>query len=187
MYSIKEKTCNIVGTFGATRCFGTRGIVPSLPPSLNPGSTLRNKVRSCEIRRAVNVEPLLRIERSQLRCNENNGQRIRCKRHFCRRLDNSCYHHQFIYNWTAVILLQVFIVSQEKTCSRSLQFNCKWTDDGNRSYWNVCKNVVYIVSFGRYFHYKAIQHFYFSCTNSYVGSAMCLECPRKTGEAGPAG
>jgi len=33
------------------------------------GVTLRDKVRSFEIRRAVNVEPLfLRIERSQLRC-----------------------------------------------------------------------------------------------------------------------
>jgi len=29
--------------------------------------TLRDKVRSCEVRKALNVEPLLRIERSQLR------------------------------------------------------------------------------------------------------------------------
>ena len=50
---------------------------------------------------------------------------------------------------------------------------------GSRSYRNVCKNVVYIVFFGHYFHYKAIQHFYFSCTNSLVGWAMCPECPTK--------
>jgi len=31
------------------------------------GVTLRDKVRSCEIRKALNVEPLLRTERSQLR------------------------------------------------------------------------------------------------------------------------
>jgi len=31
------------------------------------GVTLRDKVRSCEIRRALNVELLLRIERSQRR------------------------------------------------------------------------------------------------------------------------
>jgi len=30
------------------------------------GVTLRDKVRSCDIRRALNVEPLLRIERFQL-------------------------------------------------------------------------------------------------------------------------
>jgi len=34
---------------------------------------------------------------------------------------------------------------------------------GSRCYLNVCKNVVYIVFFDRYFHYKAIQPFYFSC------------------------
>jgi len=32
-----------------------------------PGVILHNEVRSCEIRKAMNVEPLLRIERSQLR------------------------------------------------------------------------------------------------------------------------
>jgi len=30
------------------------------------GVTLRDKVRSCEIRRALNVEPLLRIERAKI-------------------------------------------------------------------------------------------------------------------------
>jgi len=29
------------------------------------------------------------------------------------------------------------------------------------------ENVVYIVFFGSYFHYKAIQHFYFACTKHY--------------------
>jgi len=62
---------------------------------------------------------------------------------------------------------------------RSLPFNFKCSGDGSRSYRNVCKNVVYIVFFGHYFHYKAIQHFYFSCTNSLVGWAMCPECPTK--------
>ena len=31
------------------------------------GVTLRDKVRSCEIRKSLNVQPLTRIERSQLR------------------------------------------------------------------------------------------------------------------------
>ena len=37
------------------------------PPCYAPGATLREKVRSCEIRRALNVEPLLLIERTQLK------------------------------------------------------------------------------------------------------------------------
>jgi len=40
---------------------------PSYPISGVHGVTLLDKVRSCEIRKALNVEPLLRIERSQLR------------------------------------------------------------------------------------------------------------------------
>jgi len=36
------------------------------PPSYAPGVTLRDKVRSCEIRRALNIELLL-IETTQLR------------------------------------------------------------------------------------------------------------------------
>ena len=67
---------------------------------------------------------------------------------------------------------------RRKLAVRSLQFNFKCTDNGSRSYRNVCKNVC-IVFFGHYFHYKAIQRFYFSCTNSLVGSAMCPECPTK--------
>jgi len=38
-----------------------------MPPSLRPWCSTRDKVRSCEIRRALNVEPLLLIERTQLR------------------------------------------------------------------------------------------------------------------------
>ena len=34
---------------------------------------------------------------------------------YCRHFDNFCYHHQCIANWTAVILLQVLMASQEKT------------------------------------------------------------------------
>jgi len=34
---------------------------------------------------------------------------------YCRRVDNSCYHHQCIANWTAVILLQV--LTQKDHCS----------------------------------------------------------------------
>ena len=33
---------------------------------------------------------------------------------YCRRFDNSCYHHQCIANGTAVILVQVLMVSQER-------------------------------------------------------------------------
>ena len=29
---------------------------------------------------------------------------------YCKRFDNSCYHHQCIANWTAVIMLQVLII-----------------------------------------------------------------------------
>jgi len=46
------------------RLFGARELCP---PRYAPGGTLRDKVRSCGIHRALNVEPLLRIERTQLR------------------------------------------------------------------------------------------------------------------------
>jgi len=39
---------------------------------------------------------------------------------------------------------------------------CKCTGDGSSSYRNVCRNVVYVYCFASYFHYQAIQHFYFS-------------------------
>jgi len=39
---------------------------------------------------------------------------------YCKRFDNSCYHHQCIANWTAVIMLQVLIGhSGEKRCEKS--------------------------------------------------------------------
>ena len=34
---------------------------------------------------------------------------------YCKRFDNSCYHHQCIADGTAVIMLQVLMVSQEKS------------------------------------------------------------------------
>jgi len=38
---------------------------------------------------------------------------------FCKRFDNSCYHHQCIANWTAVIMLQVLIGhSGEMRCEK---------------------------------------------------------------------
>jgi len=41
-------------------------MLPSYPLSDVHGVTLRDKVRSCEIRKALNVEPLLQIERFQV-------------------------------------------------------------------------------------------------------------------------
>ena len=61
MYFIEEKTWDVVGTFRHPRhC-------DPLPRRYATGVTLRDKMRSCEIPRALNVEPLLRIDRSQLR------------------------------------------------------------------------------------------------------------------------
>ena len=38
---------------------------------------------------------------------------------YCKRFDNSYYHHQCIANWTAVIMLQVLIGhSGEKRCEK---------------------------------------------------------------------
>ena len=38
---------------------------------------------------------------------------------YCKRFDNSCYHHQCIVDWTAVIILQVHIGhSGEKRCEK---------------------------------------------------------------------
>ena len=42
-------------------------LCPPCPPRYAPGMTLRHKVHSCEICRALDVEPLVRIEISQLR------------------------------------------------------------------------------------------------------------------------
>jgi len=62
--ALKKKACDIVATFCSVQWFGLRGIAPSLRI---PSATLSDKVRSCEIRSALNVEPLLLIERIQLR------------------------------------------------------------------------------------------------------------------------
>ena len=61
MYCIEEKTCD----FSAAPSDSAPRTL--CPPRYGPGVTLRNKVHSCEVSRAPNVEPLLRIERSQLR------------------------------------------------------------------------------------------------------------------------
>ena len=75
----KNLASDIVGTFRRRRMIRRPGqCAPLAPPRYTSGLTLHNKVRSCEIRRVLNVEPLLPIERSQLRCNENNGQGKRC-------------------------------------------------------------------------------------------------------------
>jgi len=65
---LKKTPATLFGLFGAPQSPVIRrsGLVPPLPPRYTPDVTLRDKVRSCEIRRALNVEPLLRIERSQL-------------------------------------------------------------------------------------------------------------------------
>ena len=56
------KLATLLRLFGAPQWFGARG-----PPRYAPGVTLRGKVHSCEIRRALNIEPLLLLERTQLR------------------------------------------------------------------------------------------------------------------------
>ena len=68
MYRIAEKSCNIFGIFRRPLVNRRPGhCSPPCPPRYVPGVTLRDKVRSCEICRALNVEPLVRIEISQLR------------------------------------------------------------------------------------------------------------------------
>jgi len=62
--ALKKKLPTLLRLFGGAQWFGVRGIVP---PRYAPGMTLRYKVRSCEIRSALNIEPLLLIERTQLR------------------------------------------------------------------------------------------------------------------------
>ena len=48
--------------------------------------------------------------------------------------------------------------------AKSLQFNCKHTDGCRRSYRNLSKKVICVVICDRCFHYRALQHFCFSCT-----------------------
>jgi len=64
MYCMEEKTCHIVATFRSPPTDSAPGAL--CPPRYAPGVTLRDKVRSFEIRRALNVEPLL-IGRTQPR------------------------------------------------------------------------------------------------------------------------
>jgi len=64
---LKKKLATLLGLFGVPKWFGARELCFPCPPSLHPGVTLREKMRSCEIRRALNIGPLLQIERSQLR------------------------------------------------------------------------------------------------------------------------
>jgi len=54
--ALKKKLGTLLRLFGGAQWFGVRGIVP---PIYAPGVTLRYKVRSCEIRSVLNVEPLL--------------------------------------------------------------------------------------------------------------------------------
>jgi len=63
MYWIEEKIYDIVATFRPPPNDWASDAVR--PPFYAPGVTLRDKVRSCKIRRALNVEPLLLIERTQ--------------------------------------------------------------------------------------------------------------------------
>ena len=51
MYHSEEITCNIFGTLRRPPC----------PPLYGPGVALCDKVRSCEICRALNLEPLVQI------------------------------------------------------------------------------------------------------------------------------
>jgi len=61
---IEEKTCDNVATFRRPLVIRRPGIVPLL---LRPWCDTRDKVRNFEIRRVLNVEPFLLIERTQLR------------------------------------------------------------------------------------------------------------------------
>jgi len=60
IYCIEENTCDLVGTFRRPGIFAPLVMSPA-------GAALCDKLRSCEIRRALNVELLLRTERSKPR------------------------------------------------------------------------------------------------------------------------
>jgi len=62
-----RKMWDIFGIFRCPQWFSSRGIVLLWPHRYATGVALCHIVRSCEIPRALNVEPLLRIDRSQLR------------------------------------------------------------------------------------------------------------------------
>jgi len=60
---VEEKTWSIFGTLGWPQWFGACNFVPTLPPPF----LFHDKMCSCEIRRALDVEPLLWIKILQLR------------------------------------------------------------------------------------------------------------------------
>jgi len=64
---LKKKHAILLGLFGALSYLAPGAFCPPCPHRYAPSVTLRDKLRSCEIRRALNVEPLLRIKISQLR------------------------------------------------------------------------------------------------------------------------
>ena len=60
---------------------------------------------------------------------------------------------------TFFIFLSALLLTDNKNLQQDhCSSVCKCTDDGGRSCRNVCKNVLYIVFFGRYFHYNNIKH-----------------------------
>ena len=61
---LKENLAILLGLFGAPSFLAPDAVCP---PCYAPSVTLRDKLRSCEIRRALNAETLLRIKISQLR------------------------------------------------------------------------------------------------------------------------
>jgi len=62
--ALKKKLTTLLRLVSTLQWFGARGIET---PRYTPGVTLRDKVRSCEIRRALNVETLLLTEKTQLK------------------------------------------------------------------------------------------------------------------------
>ena len=61
-----RKTCDIVGNFRRPTVIRRPRHFSPLPLSLRPWCDTSRQVRSCEIRRAQNIEPPIRIERTQL-------------------------------------------------------------------------------------------------------------------------
>jgi len=62
--ALKKKRTTLLRLFGAPQWFGARALSP---PRYAPAVTLRDNVRSCEYRRGVNAEPLLLIQKTQLK------------------------------------------------------------------------------------------------------------------------
>jgi len=76
----------------------------------------------------------------------------------------------------ALVLTGLVDICSECRAGRPREGTChppKCTDDDNSSYRNVCI-VVLIIFFGRDFHYKAVQHFRFSCTNLHRRSKILI-------------